>query len=304
MKKGNIAFASFVLAISMLLTSHGHNTNDISKNKDNLDNLVVPEETVEIIADSISDSKNIYDQYTECNIEIDQGQNEVDEGELVQENEEIEEHHFNLAYISNDNVIALNEDGTVELFRIDLYQKVIILDSKQNKSLVEFVTDDKQVMVGYISNDYFKVLPGTFVEIDKDLQIERLYVDGEVILESPVVTGLEYSTPTPVGYYQIWAKEKGVFLKGYDDNGNLKYSSYVDFWEPFNGGIGLHDAERHTDYDANGNPVTIHGWRNFEDFGGNTYLYGGSHGCVNETHDAAEMIYENTEVGTPVLVHK
>lgn len=34
------------------------------------------------------------------------------------------------------------------------------------------------------------------------------------------------------------------------------------------------------------------------------YIYNGSHGCVNLPYDAAKIIYENTDVGTPVLVHK
>ena len=68
---------------------------------------------------------------------------------------------------------------------------------------------------------------------------------------------------------------------------------------PFNGGIGLHDAEYHSHEDG-----TTHGWRAASTFGGDTYLYNGSHGCVNLLNETAETIYNNASSGTKVLVHK
>ena len=42
-------------------------------------------------------------------------------------------------------------------------------------------------------------------------------------------------------------------------------------------------------------------WRG--SFGGNIYRYNGSHGCVNLPLKKAQAIYENIEVGTPVIVY-
>ena len=46
---------------------------------------------------------------------------------------------------------------------------------------------------------------------------------------------------------------------------------------------GLHDAS----------------WRS--NFGGDYYLYAGSHGCVNTPEDAMKTIYDNVTDGIPIL---
>ena len=46
-------------------------------------------------------------------------------------------------------------------------------------------------------------------------------------------------------------------------NGTYSYEQPVTYWMPFNGGIGFHDAD----------------WQPY--FGGDRYLTGGSHGCIN-----------------------
>lgn len=55
---------------------------------------------------------------------------------------------------------------------------------------------------------------------------------------------------------------------------------------PYNGGEGLHDAS----------------WR--YSFGTENYKTSGSHGCINLPPQVADEIYNNSEVGTKVLVHK
>jgi hypothetical protein len=63
------------------------------------------------------------------------------------------------------------------------------------------------------------------------------------------------------------------------------YKSWVNYFMPFNGGIGLHDAS----------------WR--QNFGGTYYLYNGSHGCINMPYSAVKKIFENVSVGTKVIVY-
>ena len=77
-------------------------------------------------------------------------------------------------------------------------------------------------------------------------------------------------------------------LNGADDLTYLVgtgYRSYVNYWMPFNGGIGLHDAT----------------WRS--EFGGDIYMYDGSHGCVNLPLANAGVIYNNVSAGTKVIVY-
>jgi len=109
-----------------------------------------------------------------------------------------------------------------------------------------------------------------------------MYVNKELVVDSPVVTGKGENSRTHVGKYRIFRKRHNCYLIG----PNRAWCNYVDYMMKFNGNIGLHDAEYHTD--ANGKK---HGWRDYSEFGGETYLTNGSHGCVNMPHDAAEAIY-------------
>ena len=60
----------------------------------------------------------------------------------------------------------------------------------------------------------------------------------------------------------------------------------VNYWLAFIGGTyGFHDAT----------------WRG--EFGGYIYTWDGSHGCVNLPLWAAETLYDNADVGTPVFIY-
>lgn len=120
----------------------------------------------------------------------------------------------------------------------------------------------------------------TYVEINMTKQHLWYYKDGVLVADGDVVTGNESKKwGTPVGTYRLKYKEKNATLKG--DN----YSSKVDYWMPFNGGIGLHDAS----------------WRN--KFGGEIYKNNGSHGCVNAPRALAEKVFNNIEPNTPVVCY-
>ena len=80
--------------------------------------------------------------------------------------------------------------------------------------------------------------------------------------------------------YSIKKKETDTFLSGED------YYVHIDYWMPFNGGIGLHDAD----------------WRS--SFGGSIYEKNGSHGCINIPEEYTDDIYDNIEQGTRVIVQK
>ena len=84
---------------------------------------------------------------------------------------------------------------------------------------------------------------------------------------------------TPAGSYPLTYKQRDAVLKGEN------YRTPVDYWMPFNGGIGMHDAK----------------WRS--SFGGTIYKTGGSHGCINLPHSVAKKIYENISAGMPVLCY-
>ena len=161
---------------------------------------------------------------------------------------------------------------------VEANQKVLVVNEFDQKYYV--MTDSGEMVI--IRGIDFAKLPNEYIEIDISDQKLRLYENSEVILESDVVTGRaegDYNTPSYEGYFEINGnKSRSRTLKG---------GAYVDYWMPFiNDTFGIHDAS----------------WRSA--FGGNIYEYNGSHGCINAPYDTAEYLYNNTNVGTKVLIHK
>ena len=116
----------------------------------------------------------------------------------------------------------------------------------------------------------------TYVEIDYTNQRMWFYKDGALLVDTLVVTGnVSRDMASPEGIFGLYYKETNATLKGED------YKTPVDFWMPFYGGVGIHDAK----------------WRS--SFGGNLYQTEGSHGCINTPWENAKTIFENIEPGTP-----
>ena len=121
---------------------------------------------------------------------------------------------------------------------------------------------------------------GSYVEVDLSAQKLYLYKNGERLLTTSLVSGkVSANWCTPTGVYSIYSKSAGAYLVGED------YRTYVNYWMPFHYGYGLHDAT----------------WRG--SFGGEIYLYSGSHGCVNLPLKAAATIFNNVSVGTKVILY-
>lgn len=121
---------------------------------------------------------------------------------------------------------------------------------------------------------------GDFVEIDLTAQHLYLYMDGECILETDIVSGcMNSGNGTPQGIYDLEYKRRNTVLRG------PTWESYVNYWMPFYGGVGMHDAT----------------WR--RQFGGDIYRNSGSHGCVNLPYGVAEELYEYVYVGMPVVCY-
>lgn len=133
-------------------------------------------------------------------------------------------------------------------------------------------------------------LGNVYVEISIDQQTMWCCKDGQVVVETPVVTG-NMAIPgraTPKnGCWPIFWKKTEYTMKGpRDENGEPEYTAFVHYWMPFNNGVGIHDLA------SRGN-----------NFGGDIYLTNGSHGCINTPLEAAKTIFETVSVGTPVIVY-
>lgn len=133
-----------------------------------------------------------------------------------------------------------------------------------------------QTVLSYGNND----IGSTYVEIDLTKQHLWFYKNSSLIAEGDVVTGnVSSNHTTPKGIYRLKYKTRNTILRGID------YAAPVDYWMPFNGGIGIHDAS----------------WRS--EFGGNIYMTDGSHGCINSPYNLAKTIYDNIEVDTPIICY-
>ncbi|MEA4965617.1 MAG: L,D-transpeptidase family protein [Oscillospiraceae bacterium] len=122
---------------------------------------------------------------------------------------------------------------------------------------------------------------GNYVEVDLTSQHVWAYSGGTCVVSADIVSGcVNTGHCTPTGLYTIQSKETNRYLVGEG------YKTWVNFWMPFNGGVGLHDAD---------------GWR--WSYGGTIYYYSGSHGCVNMPYSAASAIYSAVSVGTHVVVY-
>ena len=131
--------------------------------------------------------------------------------------------------------------------------------------------------------NYYNI--NTYVELDITRQRVWMYVNGKCILDTPCVTGnVAGGYSTPVGIYYLTYKTTDTYLEGYNGDGS-KYKSHVNFWMPFNGGIGFHDAA----------------WRG--SFGGKIYMTNGSHGCVNMPYNAAQTLYQNIDTSIPIILY-
>ncbi len=122
-------------------------------------------------------------------------------------------------------------------------------------------------------------LGDTYIEVDMGIQKLYYYQNGELMLETDVVTGnarRRWNTPEGVNY--VYSKQKNRILRGQN------YATPVDYWMPVNGAIGIHDAD----------------WR--DEFGGDIYKTDGSHGCVNIPKEVMPELYEMVELGTPVVM--
>lgn len=131
-------------------------------------------------------------------------------------------------------------------------------------------------------------LGDTYCEVSIADQHLWVYKDGEVVVDTDVVTGNPEkdekgkNRETYPGLYCIKGKYEDVTLGTLDVQG---YESPVSYWVPFNGGEGFHDAP----------------WR--DDFGGSIYKYNGSHGCVNCPEWEMGDIYKNVSVDEPVIIY-
>lgn len=157
-----------------------------------------------------------------------------------------------------------------------LYESIYKAIDGKKSTTVEAVYSDAKVE----ETGEFVTYGGNYCEVDLTNQMVYVYKDGKQVVSSQCVTGcIAKGHGTPTGVYSIFSMDKDRYLRG---DG---YKSWVNFFVPFNGGIGFHDAS----------------WRST--FGGNIYLYSGSHGCINMPYAEVKKLFANVSMGETVIVY-
>lgn len=152
-------------------------------------------------------------------------------------------------------------------------------------ALVELIKAGESCTVEpvYIQEGYSRAtddIGDTYIEVDITNQHVWLYKDGQLVMDSDCVTGTQTNPDraTPTGVFQVWTRERDRDLVGEG------YSAPVSYWMNVSWcGVGLHDLNRAA-------------------YGGDIYMYNGSHGCINLPPDFAEDLFYAIEVGIPVLI--
>ena len=148
-------------------------------------------------------------------------------------------------------------------------------------------TDDREPYFYSVQFNHGSGLGGTYIEANLSSQHVWIYVDGTMVCETDCVSGnTSLGRGTPTGVFQILYKDTDVDLKGQQlANGQYSYISHVNYWMPFYGGCGFHDAS----------------WRSR--FGGSIYKSDGSHGCINLPPSITPKFYGYVSKGMPVIVY-
>lgn len=134
---------------------------------------------------------------------------------------------------------------------------------------------------GYGMGDY---IGENYVEVDIAYQMMFIYRDGQLVLDTPIVSGIIGAETVP-GAYQVWNMERDTDLVGYNTITEQDYVQPVSYWIAFDDQAqGIHDA----------------GWQS--SFGGNAYQTAGSLGCINTPPGMMGQVFELVEYGMPVIV--
>lgn len=213
--------------------------------------------------------------------------------------------------------LFINDDGAVDIDGTDiynyLYDQSLQYDSSEvgfgyrtviesdivpayNEIVAGLLDDGTDDIVGVapINNEEDTFKPSvktkekTYIEISIGKQVMWVFKDGELLVQTPVVTGnAAQGWDTPTGKYSIIDKETDKVLNG--SSVGFDYEVPVNYWMRLtNSGVGIHDID----------------WLNADNAWDSREVYttNGSHGCINTPGEAMATIYSNIPVGTPVFI--
>jgi len=153
---------------------------------------------------------------------------------------------------------------------------------ENDQKVAELVVSTSPIEEEYIAPGYNPgKYPGKYIEVN--LSEQMLYtIDGNQLVGSYRVSTGKWSMPTPEGDYSINDKNPRAYSQEYD--------LYMPYWMSFIGSkYGIHEL-----------PEWADGTKEGEAHLGTPV----SHGCIRLGRGSAQAVYDWTDIGTPVFVHR
>lgn len=147
-------------------------------------------------------------------------------------------------------------------------------------TLVTIAEQFKQITVNFTDGVETGRYEGKYIDINLTTQ-RFCRVDGANLVDCMMTSTGKPSMPTPTGEFKVLNKIPMAF--------SSIYHLWMPWWQQINGPIGIHElvvfpGGVHEDVSHMGQKI--------------------SHGCIRLAPGNAEMLYNWTELGTPVYVHK
>lgn len=143
--------------------------------------------------------------------------------------------------------------------------------------------------------DVQRLLPAKMIVVSTETQEATAYQAGAQVFSTPVTTGGP-ELPTDHGVFHIYMKASNfTFHSPWPPSSPYYYlPSFVQYWMPFDGGEGLHDASWRSNFGPGTNlqPTDL----------GTGHSILGTHGCVNLPTASAAWIWNWAPLGTTVVV--
>ena len=180
-------------------------------------------------------------------------------------------------YLKENDSLYNSKDLEEEISTLNKLEFIEIYKEYEDCYLVATIDS-----IGFVKKENVGLLEGNVFVVDISNQEARVYEDNKMTLLAPVVTGsVKTKRESAQGLFTVWHK--------YPKPRYIVPGAWVECGTFYNKNDGFHDADN---------------WREEWEYGGNTYLTNGSHGCCNmRTEDA---LYANSviQLNDKVLIKK
>ena len=179
-------------------------------------------------------------------------------------------------YLPNGGIIYETKELNGKKITLEELEFVEIYADYGDTYLVSTLNYD----VGFIKKEDITLLEGNLALVDITDQNVVYYQDNNKVFESPCVSGtINTSRATNLGLQKIMSKWGA---------GEIAPGAWVECVASFN-----------SDYEGF---HTANAWRSEYEYGGDTYTYNGSHGCINMPNEEALELCGMLEVGDKTLI--